>query len=172
MSNPIQPPHDPFGSVDAATKALLHCNLPDVVPPTPCAICGALLSDEEDEDPAIRDGEIICDECEEEHYQFLCSWCENYDEKEIQHRYLVVFDHKDVGLPHNGLYQITRLPYYTAPLIGRGEMDARALTWLGSLPSCAEAPDGYPCGHLCTACQTRALDEIRYVSRCKIIANL
>lgn len=158
--------HDAFLTIQTDAKRLLSAEVPDSIPPTDCDLCGKRLSQEEYENPVVRDGDTLCDDCETEHYKFTCSWCEDYKDQEVQHRYIVVFDAQEAGVDLAGLYRIDAYPYYTSGLIGSSWLHPGAVTWLGFLATLTENLDGFPCGHLCQACQTRALKEIAYETRC------
>ena len=125
-----------------------------------CCQCEEALAGEERETPYIRDGEVWCDECYHEAFEFPCCWCEEYGDIEDQHRYVVVFDPQEVRLPLAGLYRVVRRPYYTHAILDAW-LHPWALQWLGQLPpGLQEDPDRYPVGHLCADCQRAMLADI------------
>ena len=133
-----------------------------------CTDCGEELDPCEIEDPRRPDEPGLCDDCSREFYEFTCCWCEDYDGNEYQHVLLVVFNPEAIWFDLPGLYRIDRTPYYTQPMIGPARVWEDCLTWLGFLPGCHA--DGYPCGHLCRACQRKALAEVLYDTRCGVAA--
>jgi hypothetical protein len=118
---------------------------------TDCSYCGNLLSEDELESPYTdEDNDIICDECEHEHFQFQCCKCEEYDHIDVQHYYLIVADDVDKSIPP-GIYYIKGGPYFGGPLIGELGLFANKLLRLRDLPTNIDT-GGYPCGHLCRTC--------------------
>lgn len=92
-----------------------------------CTRCGKHLDDEERENPRKDDdGDIICDECHHDKYEFTCCDCQNYGDVEDQHNMLVVFEEVDsMGGPERtvqpGIYRIAEEgSYYGGPIIGEG----------------------------------------------------
>jgi hypothetical protein len=130
-----------------------------------CDYCGRALTAEEAEEPMPPYGPI-CNDCYCEQAHFACSWCEACGEVADQDRYIMVFDADAALVPLPGLYRVETTPYATQGLIGSGWLHPETLTWLGFVASLQEDPEGYPCGHLCAPCQTRALAEITYTTRC------
>lgn len=135
-------------------------------PITRCDWCDEPLTEEEEAFPQFRNGDLVCQQCLCDDEHFTCCWCENCGEEEDQHRYVMVFDHHIAGTSLPGLYRVERPTYYAAGIIGSGWLDPSALTWLGFLATLKADPQDYPCGHLCSTCQERALAEIAYETRC------
>jgi hypothetical protein len=132
-----------------------------------CGRCGNDLDDDEMESPRQdEDGDIMCDECYHEHFEFTCSVCQEHGDTEDQHNMLAVYDSevfeendRENGWKR-GVYMIVDRPYYLAPLIGQVWIYTRCLEWIGPIPRDKgndESPIGYACGHLCLECQHKML---------------
>lgn len=134
-----------------------------------CDLCGEPLDTEETVDPRREGLDVLCDTCYEKRNMFWCCWRGEPDDQEVQHRDLAVCDPEVVGLALPGFYRIDRFPYYTDAMLSWWLEDA-AMTWLGYLPADAPEGDGYACGHLCEACQQKALEHITYTLRCGVAA--
>ena len=88
-----------------------------------CERCGEKLDEEEAESPQRdRDGDIICDECFELKYTYICPICrEMFNEdfsKEISPEYFLVSEDtsEDLNLTP-GIYEITSYPFYADSMI-------------------------------------------------------
>jgi len=128
--------------------------------PLTCTACQEPLDAEEAALPRLRDTAIYCDACYEELFTFPCCWCEENGDVEDQHRLVVVLDAAAAGMPC-GVYAVRDHPYYQVRVMGDGRLFPWALAYLGTLPlTLPVSDDGYAIGHLCDACQGRALDDI------------
>ena len=140
-----------------------------------CTICLNILDEYEAEHPyTVPDEEaLLCDECYHAWYEFRCSWCDGWGEKTDQRRYIAIFNAAAVGLPLGGLYCTKGPPYYKQPILFP-YFAPDTVTWLGRLPaeigSNRPAVERFPYGHLCAACQKRALAHILYLTRCGVAA--
>lgn len=136
-----------------------------------CTCCGACLSAEDEVDPRREGTDVLCEDCWHHRHEFPCAWCEEYDDTEVQHRYVAVFDPDAVALALPGLYRVERCPYYTDAMLSAW-LNEDALTWLGYLPADVqrEHDAGYACGHFCRTCQGRALAHITFMLRCGVAA--
>lgn len=124
-----------------------------------CTYCGNTLREEELEEPLMDDEEnVICYECYNDHFEFKCCKCEEYDHIDNQHKMLVVVDEEEAGLPA-GLYRILELPYYSASLLGDVSWNEWALERIGDVPDGVDT-GSYACGHLCGRCQEEVLKKL------------
>ena len=137
-----------------------------------CCNCTQSLAPDEAEAPYERDGHVWCDPCYHDEYEFICSWCEEYGDIAVQHRYVAVFDADEAEVSLPGLYRVDHAPYYTSGYVGSGWLHSRAVTWLGYLPPESDAEGSYPCGHFCEYCQDRALTHIAHATACGILAGM
>jgi len=115
-----------------------------------CEWCGRRLTDEEIEYPNSKD-ERICDECHHEHYEFTCCWCEEYENKDYEEKYVVLTEPTE-GLHSElspGVYEVVKRPYF------RGDWYLEsALRRLGDVPS--DFPNiADSSGMLCRYCEER-----------------
>jgi hypothetical protein len=116
-----------------------------------CTMCEDTFTLDTDEVPAESpDGEVLCDDCECEHYHYACTWCGDCEDLEEQHRAVVVWDAAEAGVALPGLYLVRTTPYYWTRILESG-LNPHAVEWQGSLPPCPW-DDPYPCGHLCRSC--------------------
>ncbi|MGE4195980.1 MAG: hypothetical protein AB7G11_02505 [Phycisphaerales bacterium] len=132
-----------------------------------CAYCGENLSDEEAESPHrdAPDGDIMCDECYHDKFEFTCCKCEDYGHINDQHKYLVVFDAEEAFSKNDckagftaGLYRVKANPYYTSDYLSAW-LNTYNLERIGDLPTEADE-NGYPCGHLCKKCQDEVITKL------------
>ena len=118
-----------------------------------CVGCGDI-----DDDEIYTDSETglpLCRDCYTDTH-FECCRCGDDEHESYQHEMVVVFDHQAAGLAQNGIFKITRKPYYSAPLIGNGEIFSDAVRFIAPVSKLYIDP-GYPCGHLCRDCQSKAM---------------
>jgi hypothetical protein len=114
-----------------------------------CEWCGERLTDEEIEYP-IPEGPI-CEECYHEHYEFTCCWCENYEDKDYEEKYVVLTEPTE-GLHSElppGVYEVVKRPYFRGDWIVES-----ALRRIGDVPpEFPEIEDSD--GMLCRTCEER-----------------
>lgn len=129
-----------------------------------CSWCGDPLDAEEAENPRKDPhGDLICDECYHDHFEFTCSQCE--EGEDIEHQgaigsVTVVYEEVS-GLGEKvkpGVYRITKWPYY-ADGVTECYLIENALTRITDVPEGWTNADGCPCGHLCRTCQALLLKE-------------
>lgn len=119
----------------------------------PCDYCGEPITAEEAKHPCHHNDGPLCCECEFEHFSFRCAWCCEHADIDDQDKVLVVF--VECGV-EPGLYKIKSLPYFGQPTIGRGRLYPDALKFWKPLPERLKNEAGFPCGHLCPNCITKA----------------
>ena len=125
-----------------------------------CGCCGGKLAEDEIDDPYedrddFGNGEPICFECHNEHYQFTCSLCEEYDDIAVQHR-MVIVRRAGYGV-RPGVYQITGYPHYYSDICGDGGVNSCRLRRVCGLTeeSGRRMDTYYPLGHICRECQAQ-----------------
>lgn len=136
-----------------------------------CTRCGNDLDEEEMESPQEEEGDVICDECYHEHYEFTCCCCCNYGHVDDRHKMLVVFETCDAhGYDPQtgrevwpGIYRITGGPYHGGYLVGGSWLYEDRLERIADLNP-DMGGDGYPCGHLCADCQAKI--KAQFVAKC------
>ena len=110
-----------------------------------CSQClKALEGEEEIESPHKVYDETVCDECYDDWFSeesSECPVCCDYFLEEDLSEYFIVFD-SEVAEP--GIYKPISFPYYSQPMIGHGNMDRRAISRLGFIPTGVER-NFYPC---------------------------
>lgn len=128
------------------------------LPALSCSYCGQQLEEHERADPQMVDDEPVCDDCYREKYCFTCCRCEEYEDNEHQHKFLVV-KHDECGELEvaDGVYRIVRSPYHYSSALDNGLIKS-ALEFVCALPNGIELDD-YPCGHLCLSCQGKLSEE-------------
>src|SRR5690606_34937634 len=99
------------------------------------------------------DGTVWCDECFRRLFTFHCCKCNDYEHNDNQHRYMVVFDEEEAGIPR-GVYRIIDKPYHISAMVGSGWLCNGSLLRVGEVPDGCDS-DGYPCDHLCTTCSEK-----------------
>lgn len=121
-----------------------------------CSYNGCKLTPAEIAEPYMHDGEMYCEECDEEwrienesECSFCCDWFEDDDLSEC----FVVVDVEDV---EPGLYRPLEYPYYAAPMIGRSTFYDGAIERIGSLLRPERIDTGYPCAFVCKQCMGEA----------------
>ncbi len=141
-----------------------------------CDRCGEALDLEEadnphrdEDDDGNETGEPICDECYHENYEFTCCCCSEYGHVSDQHKMLVVFEEThSMGGPERtvapGIYRIKGRPYYGDMMIGPGWLYGDKLERIADVNPDMDG-DGYPCGHLCAACQENV--KAQFVGKCR-----
>lgn len=114
-----------------------------------CEWCGERLEDEEAADPR-RDagGDLMCDQCWHDEYEFTCAFCENYEHNDHQHDFLVVWQ-KTTGV-EPGVYR-TLGSYWTSDMFSMW-LHPDQLERVGDIPK-GKGGGHYPCGHLCLKCR-------------------
>jgi hypothetical protein len=125
-----------------------------------CSYCGNNLSEDELENPLTdKDGDLMCDECYNDHYEFTCCLCQEHGDVAEQHKMVVVFDEEEAGVP-TGVYRVIDPDYYLADLLGSGWLHDWALERIGDVSDKADG-NGYACGHLCQNCQDKLNTEAK-----------
>lgn len=88
-----------------------------------CTVCGDELDLEEVESPCVdKDGDIICDECFEDKYSYMCPLCgEMFDEdfsEKISPKYLLILEYAGEKLGVGpGIYEILSCPFFADGMI-------------------------------------------------------
>lgn len=116
-----------------------------------CADCNREI--DEDEVYETEDGSFYCQPCYYENQVFVCTGCDEPEEKEHQHNVLVVYSPDEVFRAADqkaGLYRVARRPYWMDGMTEAYVIDS-AVEFVASLP--AGFVEGcYPAGHLCRQC--------------------
>ena len=139
----------------------------DIKIPTECPWCSEELTREEIEHPVYRQGELICDECDTEHFQFSCCMCDEYEENEYQEAIgclLVVAEPVDMfpsGRAYRGIYEITKHPYYRCGMLGGSDLFKKAVKKISPLPKGID-PGEFHCGYLCRPCAEKMKMEAQH----------
>lgn len=121
-----------------------------------CDWCGEELTLEEIENPPQDVKEPICDNCYNEHFEFTCFWCGNYEHEDYQGDLLVIA--KECGGLGPGVYRIKKRPYFTSNYFNMW-WDTYALEKVRDIPADWNPYDNrYPSGHLCVGCQKRIME--------------
>jgi hypothetical protein len=116
-----------------------------------CSICKDIFTLETGESlKESPEGEVLCNDCECEHYHYACTWCDDCEDVAHQHRAIVVWDAAEAGVMLTGLYLIRERPYYWSRIL-EGGLYPHAVQWLGWMPLCPWLFP-YPTGHLCRSC--------------------
>jgi hypothetical protein len=117
-----------------------------------CPQCGAEMNKEEIDNPyRDTDGDLLCDECYHDRYEYTCCMCGNYEHIDNEGDYLVLFE-KCGGLVR-GVYRIKSRPYYTSNYFDMW-WNLEALEKVRGLPwKFSESEDGYPSGTICWGCR-------------------
>jgi hypothetical protein len=142
-----------------------------------CSCCGEVLEEDADGDPyTYGPEEDLCSDCYHDQYKFICCACEDYGQRDDQHKFTVVFD-KEAGVAP-GIYRITHYPYYVDAML-YGWLIRSSLELLVSLPfqwlaymsttgrkvyrNLVEGgePSGYLAAGLCADCQKTILNQLR-----------
>ncbi len=119
--------------------------------PFECARCSREI--EEDEVYSDEAGSTYCQECYYEEITFGCEICEEREEKEHQHRYLLIHSPDECFREEGkkpGVYRITRKPYFVDGMIDAWVMADR-VEWVRDIPD-GVIEGCYPAGHLCRQC--------------------
>ncbi len=122
-----------------------------------CGMCGELLDDEERLNSRLHeDGDLICDRCYTDEYEFTCYYCWEYAPIEDQHKMLVV--NEECGGLKRGVYRIIDSPYYTSNYFNMW-FNPECFEFVCAVPKDLLRPEemflggSYPTGHLCQGCQ-------------------
>lgn len=126
-----------------------------------CAECGEKFDPDQGGGPGEDPGDELCDNC---YYDatFECCACGERDYESQQRKMLVVAETgvrflSGKSVPR-GIYQVLQCPYYGGPMIGEGYLFDESLKRFSPLPPDIDT-NGYPCGHLCRACQKVAEED-------------
>lgn len=145
-----------------------------------CEYCGGELAPEEIQYP--YKGELICCECEHEHKEFICHWCQNYDDIEheceigslfalfepVRAREPIVYlDGQFQPYPEwydadkremkPGIYRIKQWPIYWSAVFAGG-LFAESFERVADLTDSMKHNGGrgeYSCGPLCRECGSK-----------------
>lgn len=153
----------------------------------PCSWCGERLDIQEVAGPYTDDcGEPICDDTYHEEFQFICHWCENYEDKDREcavGSLFAIFEPvpaqkpirfhggKAVPIPvwydENqgemlpGIYRVTKWPMHGDDMLS-GWLYADAFERIRDLTEEMQTNGGYaeyPCGPLCRECEKKLTNE-------------
>lgn len=125
---------------------------------TLCARCAQPLTPEEIKYPVWwgdgggwgTGGHPLCCDCEHEVYDFTCSLCGDYANKESEKsQVFAVFDGEEAEVP-SGLYIDLGYPRCTSNYFNMWLHEGN-IGRVGSLLM-KDSLDGYPCGEICTSC--------------------
>jgi hypothetical protein len=120
-----------------------------------CGYCGDPLTPEEIEYPfKTKGGDVLCCECEREHFYQDCDLCDESRPNEEFGKFIAVFDAK-VAFSHSeqkkpGFYRVKQKPYYISNYFNAWLIEW-AVEYVQPLPKCADG-DGYACGDVCEDC--------------------
>jgi len=81
-----------------------------------CAWCEEHLDDEEKESPQKdNDGDIICDNCYDEHYRYACPLCSEFVEKEGNQEHIALTNAlaEDQEM-EPGIYKVLQFPWFSS----------------------------------------------------------
>lgn len=127
-----------------------------------CSWCEELLKGEELENLSIRDGEMLCDNCDEEwraDNMFRCVQCdclESVEYRGIPGTLFVAFnDEADVD---PGVYEVTDNPYYTSDMLSMW-LNKEAVRRIGDIPE-GLVQDWFPIEHFCRDCSEKLKDSL------------
>lgn len=139
-----------------------------------CSYCDNDLQGEEVSNPRIDelDNTPICDECWHDHFEFTCSLCQNYEDKEYEGVIGSIFVVKDddltVDYPRKplkpGYYKIKSHPLYGGPLIGVQEIYENAIELIMAGGESCET-FGCSCGFLCRDCTEKIFHQSKWYGR-------
>lgn len=123
--------------------------------PLICAYCERPLTDEETEGPCRdEDGEIMCDECYSEHYEYLCPLCQNLVAVEGNEKHILVTHAlADNQAMEPGIYRVLELPWFTSNYFSM-RIHQHALKREADLPE--EASDMVCGDNVCEECAKAA----------------
>lgn len=128
-----------------------------------CKYCGGLLDDEERGSPRLdSDGDIMCDDCYDEHYRSICPMCGDYYELESEESDIFLLFDEDIGVDP-GIYRPTSYPFYSQPLIGSPHVYDGAVELIGGI----DAVDSWirdeiltPATFVCKTCEEKILRKL------------
>lgn len=87
-----------------------------------CAYCGNELDDEEAGSPrSDKSGDIMCDECYEDHYRLFCPLCENSFDKALKAEDYFFVITKEAAKELNlepGIYRTKEWPFFHGDILG------------------------------------------------------
>ena len=143
------------GQIEACGEAQNH-PAAQADPPS-CVYCGQTLSEEEVAGPCRDEaGDILCDECHSEHYEYLCPLCQNLVAIDGNQEHIIVTP----ALAENqamapGIYRINALPWFTSNYFSM-TIRQNALTRAADLPDAAS--DMVSGDYVCEPCAERLTD--------------
>jgi hypothetical protein len=116
-----------------------------------CEYCCQVLSDEEAASPHQDDaGDVMCDECYSEHYEYLCPLCQDLVETDSNQEHIVVTPAlAEQQEMEPGIYRVTELPWFSSDYFSM-TVHQHALTRVADLPA---ALSDMVCGdYVCEHC--------------------
>lgn len=135
-----------------------------------CTYCGNNLDDEEAASPEKDDdGDVMCDDCYQEHFMETCERCQNLvDTKSLDCSpgNLIATWRKAEGSPDDltpGYYRVKEWPFYADGMI-EGYMISRNLEKVGELSErdAKAAPEAWTsCSPLCSTCRAEIEAQIK-----------
>ena len=130
-----------------------------------CTKCGSTLEPDEEKTPRIdKNGDVLCDRCFNELYQYLCPICEedfyeNYNQKISPKYFIITNEAKGVTVAKPGLYEIISLPFYADGMI-ETHLFSNAIKRLCDTPKDLDEDDlFYPLYFICESCTEKILKK-------------
>ena len=116
-----------------------------------CSVCAKQLDQEQAEDPhRDEDGDIVCDECWSEDYEYLCHLCQNLVEIEDNQKHIFVTPALAADQKmQTGIYRVVNLPWFSSNYFSMWILQD-AVSLVCDLP--AELVDELSGGYLCEDC--------------------
>jgi hypothetical protein len=107
-------------------------------------------------------GDLICDDCYNDEYEFTCSKCENYaniSDRDTIGNLLIVVDSEEAKMPA-GVYEIVKHPYWGGDMFSMW-LYPTALKLLSSDTFGLSIENmNYPVGHVCPECKQEIVNKI------------
>lgn len=120
--------------------------------PTVTCTNGCKLTKAEIAEPYTRDGEVLCESCDEDWQmdnKSLCPFCHDYfEDEQLSECFALV----DVDGHEPGLYRPLEYPYYDAPMIGRSYFYDGAIERIASFLHADHVEAGLRCAYVCKQC--------------------
>lgn len=116
-----------------------------------CSCCAARLDDEEAADPRHdEDGNVLCDACYSDHYEYVCPLCGNLVEIEDNQQHIVV----TTALAYDqrmqpGIYKLVELPWFVSNYFSL-TIRQSCVEKVGDLPT--DLLGDIPGSYVCEAC--------------------
>jgi len=124
-----------------------------------CSYCGSPLDEEEAANPRRdEDGDILCDECYQEHYEYECPQCCNPVENETNKKHIFITPAlaEDQGL-QTGIYSVLSWPWAVSNYFSF-QIIPSAIKRVADLPD--ELKDELEGNYLCEECVEKIKKEI------------